>query len=365
MRILCVGFSVRPLVESAVRAGFNVRSLDYFGDLDTKAACPGISLSERGVPFSPRPQDYWKAAHDTLEDAIVYTAPLENHPSLLERFSKKMRLWGNESSVLRNVRDPRVLQDFCAKEGIAFPKTYFGRPATALRKGLLLKPKKSGGGKDILPYNGILPPGYYLQEHVSGIPCSVTFIADRLEANVIAVTRQCIGEKWLGASGFSWCGNIVPHNLSEWQNGRLSRIVQRFTERFKLVGCVGMDFVLANDIYVLEINPRLCGSMDAVEKAFNINLFDLHMRACEGDMGEDFSQKKYSAIAIIYAKKSLIARNTETLLSTTVKDIPRSNLPIGKGEPLCSVVVDGSTEEECMKSLREEVKKAKRFFYGT
>jgi len=360
-----VGISVRPLVESAIRAGFDVRALDFFGDLDTKAACPGISLSERGVPFSPRPSDYWKAAHDILKDAIVYTAPLENHPSLIERFSEKMRLWGNGPSVLKNVRNPRILQDFCAKEGMAFPKTYFGRPATAPQRGLLLKPKKSGGGKDILPYNGILPPGYYLQEHVSGIPCSVTFIADGLEANVIAVTRQYIGEKWLGASGFSWCGNMVPNDLSEWQNGRLSRIVQKFTERFRLVGCVGMDFILADDIYVLEINPRLCGSMDAVEKAFDINLFDLHMRACEGDMREDFSQKKYCAKAIIYAEKSLVARNTEALLGTAVRDIPRPNLRIGEGEPLCSVVVEGSTEEGCTRNLREEVEKAKGFFYGT
>jgi len=352
-------------VESAIRAGFDVRALDFFGDLDTKVACPGISLSERGVPFSPRPSDYWKAAHDTLEDAIVYTAPLENYPSLIERFSKRMRLWGNESSVLKNVRNPRVLQDFCAKEGMAFPKTYFGRPATASQRGLLLKPKKSGGGKDVLPYNGILPPSYYLQEHVSGIPCSVTFIADGRKASVVAVTRQYIGEKWLGASGFSWCGNMVPHDLSEWQNGMLSHIVQKFTERFRLLGCVGMDFILADDIYVLEINPRLCGSMDAVEKAFDINLFDLHMRACEGDVRGDFSQKRYSAKAIIYAKKSLIARNTETLLGTAVRDIPCPNLLIGKGEPLCSVVVDGSTEEGCTRNLREEVRKVKKFFYGT
>jgi len=352
-------------VESAVRAGFDVRALDFFGDLDTKAACLGISLSERGVSFPPGPQDYWKAAHDTVGDAIVYTAPLENHPSLIERFSKKMLIRGNESSVLKNVRNPRVLQDFCAKEGMAFPKTYFGRPATAPQRGLLLKPKKSGGGKDILRYNGIFPPGYCVQEFVPGIPCSVTFIGNGLEASVIAVTRQYIGEKWLGASGFSWCGNMVPHDLSEWQKDRLCRIVQKFTERFRLVGCVGMDFILADDIYVLEINPRLCGSMDAVEKAFDINLFDLHMKACAGDMRGDFSQKRYSAKAIIYAEKSLVGRNTETLLGTAVRDIPRPNQRIGEGEPLCSVVVEGSTEEGCTRNLGEEVKKAKRFFYGT
>ena len=52
MRTLIAGLTTRAIAESAVGAGFDVVTVDYFGDLDQKRLCPNVSLREGGRPYS-------------------------------------------------------------------------------------------------------------------------------------------------------------------------------------------------------------------------------------------------------------------------------------------------------------------------
>jgi len=44
LRILIVGFSTRAIAESAVRGGYDVVTIDYFGDRDQKELVENHSL---------------------------------------------------------------------------------------------------------------------------------------------------------------------------------------------------------------------------------------------------------------------------------------------------------------------------------
>src|SRR5205823_7422796 len=52
VRILLTGLSARAIAESAVRAGCDIVTADYFGDVDTKRLGPNTSLRERGSGYS-------------------------------------------------------------------------------------------------------------------------------------------------------------------------------------------------------------------------------------------------------------------------------------------------------------------------
>ena len=71
--ILLAGMSVRAIAESAVRAGYQVMALDYFGDRDLRGLCPGISLM-RDLEQPYAPEQFVAAARDLPAAAVAYSA---------------------------------------------------------------------------------------------------------------------------------------------------------------------------------------------------------------------------------------------------------------------------------------------------
>ncbi|MFN8459080.1 MAG: hypothetical protein U0401_31270, partial [Anaerolineae bacterium] len=71
--ILLAGVTARMLAQLAVRAGYEVVALDYFGDADLQAICPGRSLlRDFDPPYSPTA--LVEAARTIDAPAVVYTA---------------------------------------------------------------------------------------------------------------------------------------------------------------------------------------------------------------------------------------------------------------------------------------------------
>ena len=87
MRILLVGLTARALAESAVRAGCDILSVDYFGDLDTRRLGPNASLRERGTEYSAAALA--RVAREFSYDAVAYGGGLENHPEAVEALAER------------------------------------------------------------------------------------------------------------------------------------------------------------------------------------------------------------------------------------------------------------------------------------
>ena len=101
--VLVVGVTARALGRSALAAGYEVVSVDGFGDRDLvePLPCPREHLTIH--PFDPM-----RAAEEASAlpaDAVVYTANLENHPAAVARLGRGRRLLGNPPEVLAAVRD--------------------------------------------------------------------------------------------------------------------------------------------------------------------------------------------------------------------------------------------------------------------
>ena len=118
---------------------------------------------------------------------------------------------------------------------------------------------------------------------------------------------------------------------------------QNLAEKFKLIGSNGVDYILnENGLYVIEINPRLQGTFECVEKSYGINMLEAHIKACQGEIINIPKPQYYSYKKIIYSPN----RNMyEKIDLDNIYDLPHIGSITEKSEPLLTII-DKDTDFE-------------------
>ena len=401
MRILIVGFSTRAIAESAVRGGYDVVTIDYFGDRDQKELVENHSLM-RDFQLDFSAEALLEASRRLNFQAVVYTSSLENHPNVVENLARGHTLLGNSPSTLRRVRDWGHLQSVCRQENIAHPVTLFPGEEEQARgsRRWVSKPARSGGGHGISFWRGgALGEGRVLQEWIAGGACSAAFVSDGRRCVLLGLTEQLIGRGELGTQRFTWCGNILPLSLSTPKisssrkaRGGLSNppppagfgnpagafrdvlkmetvieavreMAEKLTRSFGLRGVNGVDFVLGRNErgpvpYLVEVNPRYTASMELVEWAYGLNVFDVHVRSFDGALPAFHLEDRllprpasYYGKAIVYAGHDGTMPETAGWRAKGRRDIPFPGEKIAARHPICTVLAQGETRDECWRRL--------------
>lgn len=147
MKILLVGISTRALAQSASAAGYEIISLDFFGDSDQPAGAEVLSL----VRDLGQPPELIALAHSARNflprvDRVVVEAGLENEPALLE-FCPSDKRWGNSAETVTRVRDPNQIRKVLQGTGMHLPEVIC--PGEALPAGghYLVKDSAHSGGR--------------------------------------------------------------------------------------------------------------------------------------------------------------------------------------------------------------------------
>jgi predicted ATP-grasp superfamily ATP-dependent carboligase len=388
--VLIAGVSTRAAAESAARAGFAVTAIDAFGDLDQHPAVRSLSLAYN---FTARAA---ALASQAIEcEAVVYLSSFENHPKAITALAEGRTLWGNPPETVRRVRDPVVLAKALRARGFAVPDVFlppkaYGVPETYVGSGFsrsddtvrlkaaptladdkrtwLVKPLASGGGQRIRLWDrATIPPrGCYLQEFIDGPSGSVVFVAAGGRAVPLAVSRQLVGEPAFGAEGFQYCGNILTADSADGAPERscdealveaASRLAQTVVDEFGLVGVNGIDFIVSDGRpCAIEVNPRWCASMELVERAYGLSVFEAHAVACTSARLPEFDlvQARGGAgafgKAVIYARRDVTVGDTDTWRANDdddIRDIPHPGERISAGMPVCTVFAAARDAATC------------------
>jgi predicted ATP-grasp superfamily ATP-dependent carboligase len=378
--VLVAGVSTRAIAESTARAGFAVTAIDAFADLDQH---PSVDARSLGPRFSPEAAA--RAAAEISCDAVAYTANFENDPAAVDRFAHGRALWGNPADVIRRVRDPRLLSEAVQRRGLAAASVW--PPATDHRSSQskipnpqapprwLLKRYASGGGHGVREWRDgtRVPAGAYLQEFLDGAPASVVFVAANRRAIPIGLTRQLVGDRSFGVSGYRYCGNILTAAGEDDQvldaAGAVADVV---CDEFGLIGVNGVDLIVVDNIpYAIEVNPRWCASMELVERAYGLSVFGVHASACRDGVLPDFDLAKArgssQAIgkAVVFARHDVTIRDTASWLAKgdahmlEIRDVPRPGMHVRAGQPLCTVFATGRDSRACREEL---VSRAERVY---
>ena len=164
-----------------------------------------------------------RAARSIECDAVAYLSSFENHPAAVSRLAAGRALWGNSPDGAAARPRSAARREALRRRGCATPDVYVapartsrpvGRDVSAVSDSggrWLVKPLASGGGHRVRPWRRgtRVPRGCYLQELVDGTPGSVVFVAAGGRAVPLGVSRQLVGERAFGASGYRYCGNIL------------------------------------------------------------------------------------------------------------------------------------------------------------
>jgi predicted ATP-grasp superfamily ATP-dependent carboligase len=249
-----------------------------------------------------------------------------------------------------------------------------------------VKPLRGARGAAIRPWQGQLhgreKKRFYLQERIEGDSGAAIYIASASSTLLLGVTRQLVGEEWLHAGPFSYCGSIGPLPLEPSLYSALEQLGMVVAANIGLRGLFGIDFIQRDGIpWPVEINPRYTASVEVLELADGISALSLHRQVFEAFPERHTSPTPAPALcrnpktdspgalgkAVLFARAPLVfpddghwksyreeCRETRSLWNIPAfADIPPPGRRIEAGGPILTFFAEEESIPECLNRLRE------------
>ena len=368
------------MLNSALKLDYEIFSTSYFSTSDTpQIKNQKIILEEKNNESSGIFEDNFNSSYilETSKDFIDeadYIIPISGiSPG---EFSKK-----DQKKILGNKDVSQIENKFKFYEKI---KDEFTVPETFLIKDVdeaieisenkpevkyIIKPVKGSGGYDINLLNNDSTiqlndsENYILQEYIDGINLSSSILARKDIKKTIMNSRLLTENDFKNNNSYIYIGNILPltkesslsniGNIDEI-NKQMIETSQNLAYKFNLIGSNGVDYILnENGLYVIEVNPRIQGTFECVEKSLQINMLDAHIKSCMNESVEIQKAKYYSYKKIIYSP----CRNKYSKIDLdNIYDLPHIGTITEKSEPLLTII-DKDTD---FKKLYEKVENSSR-----
>jgi uncharacterized protein len=250
----------------------------------------------------------------------------------------------------------------------------------------LVKPSAGSGGAGIRFWRADrpdLPPRKptYWQEYVEGQACAAVYVGDEHGARLLGVTRQLVGEPWLHASPFQYCGSIGPLLLTVPLRRSFERLGMALAFWCGLRGLFGVDCILRDDVpWAVEVNPRYTASVEVLEYATGVPALALHRHvfddwAPEPELRTPGEAASVVGKAILFARAPLVVPG-EGPWSAALRqpaapwelpgfaDIPHSGEQILAGRPVLTFFARADSEAACLQRLWQTAEGLDRLLFG-
>ena len=364
---MAIGYSVRHIVCSGSRAGYEMYAADAFGDIDTKRC------AKEYFPLNPLQTDIRHIKKELSKvDGVIIGSGYENADFDFLGVEDMRKILGNAPEKTKEISNKARLSYRLDDLGFSHPLTYIGREIaeekpTHLHLPVVAKPAYGGGGtanffcyteKELIQWSKLLPE-FLFQEYIKGKPASVSVISSKQDSISVCVNEQLIGLDSVCAPGsLVYCGNISPF-VTEFSE-RVCEIAEELTTELGLLGSNGIDFVISDDKpYIIEVNPRLQGSLDTVELSTDLNLIDAHVKAVSGILPERVAVKRYAVKAIVFAKHEWTVMRNSYLDMAGIVDVPEKGRIVKSGEPIATAIGIGDSRESAFAAAMKNVERIK------
>ena len=371
-----IGVDVVSLAVSAKKAGYQVYAVDFFGDQDLKYVSrksrsiikqgSGRTCGQIGSDFNPKTllQLAKELLRENTIDAALLSSGLDDSLDVLFELNDLIPILGNHPNVIKETRDKMRFFQELKRLGIPYPETAIVENYKDAREKskdisypVLVKPSKGFGGigirkaqntkdleqafRDASPFD----ENVLIQKYISGTPASASLISSTNGATTLTLNEQLLGvDKVSQREPFGYCGNVGPLVPTRAVTDECKDIVERIAMRFGLVGSNGIDLVISNEgiPYVVEVNPRFQGTLECVERVIEINIVKAHVKACLEGTLPNIAKKTsiFCTRLILFAPQRSIVPDLTAF--EEIRDVPLPGVIVEKGEPVCSVVVDGT-----------------------
>jgi predicted ATP-grasp superfamily ATP-dependent carboligase len=188
------------------------------------------------------------------------------------------------------------------------------------------------------------------------------------------VTRQLIGQRWLGAEPFQYCGSVGPLPINATEQFRWEAIGRTLVESSAISGLFGVDAIVdaSDSIWPVEVNPRYTASVEILERAFQFSALQLLMASEFGRKGGagrplPASGRQIRSLfgkAVVYAPCNLVVaeplidyldRANRWAPDSLYADLPWPGQLIRAGQPILTVMAAGPDWQSTEYHLRRRV----------
>ena len=373
-KLLLIGINTRSVLNSALKLNYEIYSASYFSTSDTpNIKNQKIILNENdgescGIFDSEFSSDTLLEISKDYIDEVDYIIPLSGiSPS---DFKPK-----DQKKILGNINIKNIENKFKfykkIKDEFITPKTFYitdiheayeineNYPDTQF----ILKPLQGSGGYNINLLNNnpdieLNDMKFIMQEYIKGINLSSSTLATKNNVKTITNSRLLTMNDTEKNNSFKYIGNIVPltdksimSNIAEIDkiNHKLNETSQNLSQKFNLIGSNGIDYILnEKGLYVIEINPRIQGTFECIEKSFGINMLEAHIKACQGKIIKIPQPKYYSYKKIIYSPTKM---KYAPIDANNIYDLPHIGSITEKEEPLLTIIDKSKSFEEVYEKI--------------
>jgi predicted ATP-grasp superfamily ATP-dependent carboligase len=341
--------------------------------------CPIQQIETHCYPYG-----FVKFLTQSPEAPWMYTGGLETHPTLIGQLESVRPLWGNNEQAVRAARSPQGTASILKAAGIPYPRIHSFSGRLPVKGRWVLKSRRSTGGRGVSWWNGKVPAcdtkSHYLQEYIDGVTAALVFLGDGKGAELLGLTRQLVGEAWLHARPFRYCGSIGPLPMEDRLRRSCEHLGHVLAAGCRLRGLFGVDGVIqGGSFWPVEVNPRYTASVEVIELTAGRSLLSPHVRVfnpsfrgsaepgpsvCLGIIGK----------AILFARRAITFRNDRIFQEATTSlgnpfalplaaDIPRPGTPLRAGRPILTLFAQASSVDECLLALKEKAAEVEKLLY--
>lgn len=377
--ILVAGVNTRAAACSLKRMGFTVYTADYFGVADLKPCVDSYSafLSQTPGESCGRFEDTYNE-YSILQLAKKYIPQVDRILCLAGVSPEKFPHSKVQGNLDVGDVDDKYLLYLKLKNKFNFPSTFkvstIGEADEIAEnypdKSFILKPRIGAGGYGIRDYQTLHESrenletyfdtkfdikDYIIQEKLEGINLSASVLSTGRESKTILTSQQIVADESLHpAEPFGYCGNITPYT-DEKVNQELIITSEEVIDKLGLIGSNGVDYILHDgELYLIEVNPRLQGTLECAELSLNMNMMEAHLEACQGNMIDVHLPQKFAVKKIVHAMER---SQVGDLSFQGVYDLPAPEVIIEKGEPIATIINSGLIKEDILFQSKKMVGK--------
>ena len=285
------------------------------------------------------------------EDTLIITSSeYENNEDYFNELKNYGYPLGNSQSTIKDIYDHTKIFKKLKNQNIKFPEKILD--VEIHNKNFIKKNFHTSGGLGIKKNEASENSSEddFYQNYIEGDSYSVIFICHNEEFSIIGINK--IFSKKTKFSDFTFSGAYSNINLNKEVINSIEHMIYFFVKNYKLVGINGIDFILSDDVYFLEINPRITQTCFMYDNSFSSGFLNAHIEACIKKNNEIKinKNKSYFGFETIFANTSFDF-NIETKDLGFLMNIPKQNTFIEVGYPICTICSESNTNESLKASL--------------
>ena len=317
---------------------FNHKNIHKLKDLDFTNNFIKMVLAQDSSPF------------------LIYGSGLEDKKNIYGLFSKNFIIKGNNLNILSTTNDLNSLKPFFDNYNFKTPEN-FDQEKHNIKK-YIWKPYNSSGGYGI-SFDIKKKSSHYKQKYLPGITLSISFFCNN-ESFIFLGFNKLFSVKDYSEHPFIHAGSMMIKLSQDCQT--LISSFSKLARSLLLKGYNNIDFkIIDNDIYILDVNPRITSTFKMYNDICNNNLLKIQLDEEHVSFNKIMISKNivYGYIHL-FAKESFFFK--QYLPDDNITNLPKDEEYIKKGDPIFSIYLNALTEEDLVLKFREKISILRNYY---